>query len=43
MPKKLFLWTLVTALCFVTTVAFSQSNKLTEEQIIQIASAKQES
>jgi hypothetical protein len=40
MPKKLFLLLLVIVLCFASSFAFSQSNQLTKERIIQIAISK---
>jgi hypothetical protein len=38
--KRLFLWKLVIILCFASSVVFSQDDKLTKEQIIQIAISK---
>ena len=40
MSKKIFLWLLVIVLCFASSVVYSQSNKLTKDQIIQIAISK---
>ncbi len=40
MTKRLFAWLLIGVLCFLSSLAFSQSGKLTKEQIIQIASSK---
>jgi len=40
MSKKISLLLLVIVLCFASSVVFSQSNKLTKEQIIRIAISK---
>ena len=40
MPRRLILWLSVIVLCFTSSVVFSQDNRLTKEQIIQVAISK---